>query len=81
MQEWIDRLADALGVAALSESDEGRLLDAARAVAHRVERRATPLAAFLLGSAVGRSAGDPNAALASALSTLEALLPEAGPEP
>jgi hypothetical protein len=79
--EWIERLAEALGVEAPSAGDERRLLEASRAVAHRVERRATPVAAFLLGSAVGRSAGDRAEALASALATLEGLLPEAGSEP
>jgi hypothetical protein len=79
--EWTDRLANALGVEAPSTEDERRLLEAARAVAHRVERRATPVAAFLVGSAVGRSTGEREAALASALATLASLLPAPGPEP
>jgi hypothetical protein len=79
--EWIDRLAQALGVEAPSEEEERRLLEAARAVAHRVERRATPVAAFLVGSAVGGVAGGRREALASALETLESLLPETGAEP
>jgi hypothetical protein len=78
--EWVDRLAEALGIEAPSEDDVSRLLEVSRAVAHRVERRATPVAAFLVGSAVGRAAGERRDALASALATLESLLPDPGPE-
>lgn len=53
MSVWTDRLADALSVMPLEPEDEARLLDAAREVAHRVERRDTPLSAFLMGVAVG----------------------------
>jgi hypothetical protein len=48
-----------------------------------VERKITPLAAFLLGSATGRSVagGVPRAdALAAALDPLERLLPGSPPE-
>jgi hypothetical protein len=80
---WIDRLATELGEEPLSEAEITRLLGAARAVAHRVERKITPLAAFLLGSAAGRSmaGGSSRAdALAVALETLELRLPAAPPE-
>ncbi|MGH2636235.1 MAG: DUF6457 domain-containing protein [Actinomycetota bacterium] len=80
MDDWIDQLAAALGEDPLSRGDAERLLAAARDVAHRVERRTTPLAAFLLGSSVGHAtdAGQPRAdALAAALETLDGLLPEA----
>jgi Domain of unknown function (DUF6457) len=53
MSAWTDRLADALSVEPLAPDDEARLLDAAREVAHRVERKDTPLSAFLMGVAVG----------------------------
>ena len=53
--EWIDRLAEGLGVEPLTEPETTRLLATAREVAHRVERKITPLAAFQLGVAVGRS--------------------------
>jgi len=78
--EWIDRLAEALGEPPLSEPECDRLLDAARDVAHRVERKVTPLAAFLLGSAVGRvMAGGISRedATASVLRTLVDRLPDA----
>jgi hypothetical protein len=79
MDAWIDRLAAALGEDPLTEAETTRLLGSARDVAHRVERRITPLAAFLLGSATGRGlagGASRDAALASALETLEGLLPD-----
>ena len=84
MEDWIDRLAAALGEDPLSETETTRLLGVSREVAHRVERKITPLAAFLLGSATGRSvAGGASRAdsLAAALATLERLLPTSPPEP
>lgn len=80
--EWIDELAEALGEQPLSTEQTTRLLSSARAVAHRVERRVTPLAAFLLGAAVGRRAGgERDLALDDALRTLEARLPGAASDP
>ena len=79
MDAWIDRLAAALGEDALTDAETTRLLGSARDVAHRVERKITPLAAFLLGAATGRrmAGGSPrDEALASALETLEGLLPD-----
>jgi hypothetical protein len=79
MDAWIDRLAAALGEEPLTDAETERLLGAARGVAHRVERKITPLAAFLLGSATGREmagASPRDDALASALETLEGLLPD-----
>jgi len=83
MDTWIDRLAAELGEDPLTEAETTRLLGSARDVAHRVERRITPLAAFLLGSATGRGlAGGASRddALAGALATLEGLLPARPPE-
>jgi len=83
MEDWIDRLAAALGEDPLSETETTRLLGVSREVAHRVERKITPLAAFLLGSATGGSvAGGVSRpdALAAALATLERLLPASPPE-
>jgi len=79
MDAWIDRLAAALGEDPLTEAETTRLLGSARDVAHRVERRITPLAAFLLGSATGRElagGASRDAALASTLEALEGLLPD-----
>ena len=80
MSEWIDGLATAVGQAPLAEEEEAALLRASREVAHRVERRATPLAAFILGLDVaGRIAGGQprEAAIAAAIADLERRLPEA----
>jgi hypothetical protein len=83
METWLDDLARALGQDPLPETDVETLLGVARDVAHRVERRITPVSTFLLGAAVGRAeaAGTERPeALAQALATLRGLLPEAAPE-
>jgi hypothetical protein len=82
MEAWIDQLAEALGEDPLSSRETAELLQVARDVAHRVERRITPLATFLLGSAVGRGlAGGASRADAflAALDTVRSLLPEGPP--
>ena len=58
MGGWIDDLAEALEVDPLTASETDRLLSIARDVAHRVERRDTPLASFLLGMDVARRTAD-----------------------
>ena len=78
MDAWIDRLAEGLGQEPLTRDQTDRLLRTSRDVAHRVERKLTPLAAFLIGSAVGgnvaRGASRADA-LQSALETAAGLLP------
>lgn len=79
MESWIDRLATSLGEEALSQQEVTRLLAVARDVAHRVERKITPLATFLLGEAVGRAvAGGAGRAeaLSAAIEALVDILPE-----
>jgi len=79
METWIDELAGALGEEPLLPEEVDTLLGTARDVAHRVERRITPLSTFLLGAAVGRrqAAGTGRAeALAETLDTLRDKLPE-----
>jgi len=79
----IDEAAATLAQEALTEDEAATLLATARAVAHRVERRVTPLSAFLLGCAVGRGLADGNATrpelLREAVVQLEAMLPPEGP--
>ena len=58
MSGWIDDLAGALEVDPLTTSEADRLLRMARDVAHRVERKGTPLASFLLGMHVARRTAD-----------------------
>jgi hypothetical protein len=84
MTEWIDEFAETLGIAPLSPGETERLLGAARDVAHRVERRITPLSTFLIGMAVaeGISTGaSREAAVDDALATLGRTLPEATDAP
>jgi hypothetical protein len=83
MDNWIDELARALGVEPLTPAETTQLLDAARDVAHRVERKMTPLSTFVIGCAVGREiAGGANRSetLSATLRKLEAALPPDTPE-
>ena len=83
MEAWIDQIAEALGEDTLSSRETAEVLQVARDVAHRVERRITPLATFLLGSAVGRGlAGGASRAdgFQAALDTVRSFLPEGPPE-
>ena len=50
-EAWLGHVASELGVDPNIESDA--LLDAARVVAHSVERKATPLTTYLIGVAAG----------------------------
>lgn len=83
MESWIDRLATALGEEPLAPTEVDALLDAAREVAHGVERRVTPLTTFLLGVAVGRNRGkEPReVSLTHALETVGRMVEERGPQP
>jgi hypothetical protein len=78
MSEWIDELAETFALEPLSEHETDRLLRVARDVAHRVERKGTPLAAFLMGMDVAsRVAGGASrdAAVDGSIAAVEALLP------
>ena len=56
--DWLDDLAATLGVAPLTDAQAEALLAVSREIAHGVERKTTPLAAFLLGRAVERDGGE-----------------------
>jgi hypothetical protein len=76
--DWLEQLAATLDLDPLGPEETSDLLDAARDVAHGVERKITPLASFLLGMSVearmGR--GSPREdAIRSALADLRRLLP------
>ena len=78
MRDWLDELASTLGEEPLTPDERNALLGAARDVAHRVERKITPLSTFLLGEAAGReeAAGiGRDVALRSALDRLASLIP------
>lgn len=84
MAEWIDDLATAFELEPLSDRESHELLQIARDVAHRVERRDTPLAAFLLGMHVAARADDgpPRVeTLDMAIAEIQALLPPSDPGP
>lgn len=55
--DWIDGLANELGLEPLTTHEVDHLLASSRGVAHRIERRATPLAMYLMGVEVGRQMG------------------------
>lgn len=73
MSDWLDALADALGVARLSPAEVDQLLDLARDVAHGTERKNAPLATFLAGRAVagGHTLDDTQRIVGGALSRRE----------
>ena len=78
--EWIDRLAGSFGVDPLGPDETNDLLDAARDVAHGVERKITPLASFLLGmrvAALVSEGAQRDAALSETLAELRRSLPPA----
>jgi hypothetical protein len=84
MDAWIDHLANALGEPPLSKEEVDTLLEVARDIAHRVERKVTPLSTFLLGLAVGRGtvAGTSRAeSTSAALDALRGTLPDAPEDP
>lgn len=78
MDRWIDRAASAFGEQPLDPDQVDELLLVARDVAHGVERRLTPVAAFLAGMGAGRAraaGASLDHAVADAIDTLRSLLP------
>lgn len=76
--EWLDRIAQAFELDAPTNEEIAAVLDAARDVAHGVERRITPVSTFLVGMHVERrvaSGTSRGEALASSIATLRATLP------
>jgi Domain of unknown function (DUF6457) len=80
MESWIDRLAEALGEEPASPAETSEVLTVARDVAHRVERKLTPVSTYLLGIAVGRriaAGADRREAFSAEAAVLRSTLPEA----
>jgi len=78
MDNWIDDLARSLGEEPLTAAETAQLLDTARDVAHRVERKFTPLSTFVIGCAIGRrlaDGADRTETLRALLDQVEAALP------
>jgi hypothetical protein len=79
MEEWIDRLAEALDEEPVERGELGAVLKLARDVAHGVERKLAPVSTFLAGVYVGHqtAAGQPRQeALRRAMKTAAGLIPE-----
>lgn len=84
MSDWIDDLATACGQEPLTDPETEALLRIAREVAHRVERKGTPLATFMLGMQVAERVANGThraAALADGIGVIEGLLPPAPEDP
>lgn len=78
MSAWTERLAQALDVDPLDAQQEAALLRVSRDIAHRVERKETPLSAYLLGVAAGSriaTGSAPGEALEAVTSALRDALP------
>ncbi len=56
--DWVDGLASELKLEGLSKHETDHLLSAAREVAHRVERKVTPMAMYVVGLSVGSQLAD-----------------------
>lgn len=69
LDEWLDELKHALGIE--DDIDVKELLDVARVVAHKVERRAAPVTTYVIGVAAGRAGGDPAAVADASRKTME----------
>jgi hypothetical protein len=76
--EWVDGLAGELKLDALTKHERDHVLTASREVAHRVERKATPLAMYVIGLSVGRQLADRSRddAIEDAIHALLLRLPE-----
>lgn len=79
--DWVNGLAGELRLDPLSKHETDHVLKAAREVAHRVERKATPLAMYLVGLAVGRQLSDRGRddAIEETIHTLIVRLPDEPP--
>ncbi len=78
MATWIDELAEVFVTAPLSDPEVRDILRVSREVAHRVERKGTPLAAFLLGTRVAEEMANGMSrasALADAIAQIDRMLP------
>jgi hypothetical protein len=82
VDDWMEEAARALGQQGLRPEEAGIVLRLARDVAHGVERKMAPIAAFLVGAAVGRAdaagSGHRLEELRAAVDTIRALLPATG---
>jgi Domain of unknown function (DUF6457) len=83
MDDWLERVSEALGEPAIAPAELGALLKLTRDVAHGVERKLAPISAFLIGVAVGQrtAAGqDRDWAFREAVETTRTFVPVEPPE-
>jgi hypothetical protein len=82
VDDWMDEAAYALGEQSLLPEEVAVVLRLARDVAHGVERKMAPIAAFLVGAAAGRAvasgSGHRLKELRAAVETIRPLIPAAG---
>ena len=82
MDDWMDEAAGALREEGMQPEEVAIVLRLARDVAHGVERKMAPIAAFLVGSAVGRAdavrGGHRLEELRAAAATIRPLIPATG---
>ncbi len=81
VDEWLDRLAGALGVEEITPPEMSMALQIARDVAHGIERKLAPVSTFLVGVSVGvRTAqgGSREEALRRAVAATRAIIPREG---
>jgi|SoimicmetaTmtHAB_FD_contig_51_807366_length_459_multi_2_in_0_out_0_1 Domain of unknown function (DUF6457) len=81
--DWLDQLAAALGLDPPTSEETAQVLDVARDVAHRVERRITPLSTLLLGMSIERrmaTGATRSESIARAVEDLRSVLPPAAEE-
>jgi len=78
VDEWMERMAQALGEEPLTPEEVGAVLKLARDVAHGGERKGAPLSTFLAGVHAGRQEGTGvprREALARAVEVAQELIP------
>ena len=79
MDDWLDRLAEALGERSATGEEIGAMLRLSRSVSHGVERKFAPLSTYVAGFHVQRRVSE-GATVAQALQEIravsEALIPD-----
>jgi hypothetical protein len=70
LEGWVTAVEERLGLDH-ADLDLKQQLDIARVVAHRVERRAAPVTALLIGLAAGRAGGSPEAVAGAGRKVME----------
>ena len=81
IEDWLDEMARAIGEEPITPDETAGALELARDVAHGVERKVAPLAAYLAGVQVGRR-GAAGADRAAAFRVVRAIVaPLVPPDP